>query len=151
MTASVLVVDDNPGVVDLLCGQLRSAGYRCLAASDGPAALALAAAGPLDLVVLDRVLPGIDGLEVCRRLRSDPRTARIPILMLSGCADEVDRIVGLEVGADDYVTKPFAVRELLARVGALLRRTRSPTLSCWGRACSSWTRTRAGPAWAGGP
>lgn len=126
MMASVLVVDDHPGVVDLLCEHLRAAGYRCLAAADGPAALALAAAGGADLVVLDRVLPGMDGLEVCRRLRSDPRTARLPVLMLSGCVDEMDRIVGLEVGADDYVTKPFAVRELLARIGALLRRTRVP-------------------------
>jgi DNA-binding response OmpR family regulator len=117
----VLVVDDEPVLVDTIRYNLRREGYEVQVASDGNEALKLAQAASPDLVVLDLMLPGIDGLEVCRQLR---RESTVPILMLTAKDDEVDKIVGLEVGADDYMTKPFSMRELLARVRAMLRRSR---------------------------
>ena len=117
----VLVVDDEPVLVDTIRYNLRREGYEVQVASDGNEALKLAQAAAPDLVVLDLMLPGIDGLEVCRQLRRD---STVPILMLTAKDDEVDKIVGLEVGADDYMTKPFSMRELLARVRAMLRRSR---------------------------
>jgi len=118
----VLVVDDEPDIVDLIRYHLEKEGLRVLHAPDGATALRLAPEELPDLVVLDLMLPGLDGLDVCRRLRAETATRRLPILMLTAKADEVDRVVGLEIGADDYVVKPFSPRELVARVKALLRR-----------------------------
>ncbi|WP_328492133.1 response regulator transcription factor [Streptomyces sp. NBC_00414] len=119
--ARVLVVDDDPTVSEVVSGYLDRAGYRVERAGDGPDALARAAAHWPDLVVLDLMLPGMDGLEVCRRLRGH---GPVPVIMLTARGDEDDRIMGLEVGADDYVTKPFSPRELVLRVESVLRRTR---------------------------
>jgi two-component system, OmpR family, response regulator ResD len=116
----VLVVDDEPTVREVVSRYLELGGYRVATASDGHAALALSAEARPDLVILDLMLPGMDGLEVCRRLRAE---APIPIVMLTARSHEADRIVGLELGADDYVVKPFSPRELVARVRSVLRRT----------------------------
>ena len=124
--ARVLVVDDEPVLVDTIRYNLRHEGYEVHVASDGQEALRIAQAATPDLVVLDLMLPGVSGLEVCRQLRRD---STVPILMLTAKDDEVDKIVGLEVGADDYMTKPFSMRELLARVRAMLRRSRMQTQS----------------------
>jgi len=119
MTQRILVVDDEPAVTDLLAYNLRKAHYDVLVAGDGREALRQAHEGAPDLIVLDLMLPGIDGLDVCRELR---RTSAVPIIMLTARGEEVDRVVGLELGADDYLTKPFSMRELLARIKAVLRR-----------------------------
>jgi two-component system alkaline phosphatase synthesis response regulator PhoP len=120
--ATVLVVDDEIGLVDLVRSYLVAEGFAVVVAADGPSALALARTHHPDLVVLDLMLPGLDGVEVCRRLR---QFSDAYVLMLTARSEEVDKIVGLSVGADDYVTKPFSPRELVARVKALLRRPRS--------------------------
>jgi len=120
----VLVVDDDPTVSDVVRRYLERADFEVTLASDGMAALAAAAARRPDLVVLDLMLPGLDGLEVCRRLReSDPD---VPVVMLTALGDEADRVVGLSLGADDYVTKPFSPRELVLRVQSVLRRASRP-------------------------
>ena len=121
-TKTVLLVDDEATLVATLRYNLEREGYRVVTASDGDKALTVARQERPDLVLLDLMLPGIDGFEVCRILR---RETSVPILMLTARAGEVDKVVGLELGADDYVTKPFSTRELLARVRALLRRTTS--------------------------
>jgi phosphate regulon transcriptional regulator PhoB len=126
MAAKVLVVDDEKDILDLVRHHLEKEGFRCLQASDGGAALRLARETRPDLLILDLMLPGLDGLEVCRRLRREAHTAGLPIIMLTAKAEEVDRVVGLEVGADDYIVKPFSPRELVARVKAILRRTQEP-------------------------
>src|SRR5829696_2153319 len=115
----VLVVDDEPMVTEVVERYLVRDGFEVSTADDGDAALALAQTWAPDLVVLDLMLPGKDGLEVCRALRRD---SSIPIIMLTARGDETDRIVGLEIGADDYIVKPFSPRELVARVRAVLRR-----------------------------
>jgi DNA-binding response OmpR family regulator len=117
----VLIVEDEPTLLETLEYNLTRQGYQVFTAADGLAALEVARQERPDVIVLDVMLPGIDGLEVCRILR---REMSVPILMLTARADEVDKIVGLEVGADDYLAKPFSMRELLARVKALLRRVR---------------------------
>ncbi len=117
----ILVVEDEPVLLETLAYNLKREGYEVLTASDGRQGVEMARRERPDLVILDIMLPGIDGFEVCRTLR---REMTVPILMLTARTDEVDRVVGLEVGADDYVTKPFSMRELLARVKALLRRER---------------------------
>ena len=117
--AHILIVEDAKEVAELVHDHLVMAGHSVAVASDGPAGLRLQQAQPADLVILDWMLPGLDGLEVCRRIRALCMT---PILMLTARVEEVDRVLGLEVGADDYLTKPFSMRELLARVRALLRR-----------------------------
>lgn len=119
--ARVLVVDDDPTVAEVVSGYLDRAGHVVDRAGDGPTALARAAEHRPDLVVLDLMLPGMDGLEVCRRIRG---RGPVPVIMLTARGDEDDRILGLEVGADDYVTKPFSPRELVLRVESVLRRTR---------------------------
>ncbi|MEV8566346.1 response regulator transcription factor [Streptomyces sp. NPDC051322] len=116
----VLVVDDDPTVSEVVTGYLDRAGYAVDRAADGPAALECAARRRPDLVVLDLMLPGMDGLEVCRALRD---TGPVPVIMLTARGDEDDRILGLEIGADDYVTKPFSPRELVLRVESVLRRS----------------------------
>jgi DNA-binding response OmpR family regulator len=117
----ILVVDDEPEAIELLEFNLRKAGFEVVTAADGAEAICQARSTQPSLVVLDLMLPEIDGLEVCKMLRRDPSTARIPIIMLTAKAAEVDRIVGLELGADDYVTKPFSPRELVLRVKKVLR------------------------------
>lgn len=116
----VLVVDDDPTVREVVAGYLIRAGLLVDQADDGPAALAQAAAEPPDVVVLDLMLPGLEGLEVLRRLRA--RRGDLPVVLLTARGEEDDRILGLQVGADDYVTKPYRLRELVARVRAVLRR-----------------------------
>jgi DNA-binding response OmpR family regulator len=117
--ATVLVVDDEPIVREVVCSYLRRDGFATLEAEDGDAARRLFERGDSSLVVLDVMLPGTDGLELCRWIRA---RSRVPVIMLTARGDEADRIVGLELGADDYVTKPFSPRELAARVRAVLRR-----------------------------
>ena len=118
----VLIVEDDNDLVRLLKYNLEKEGFRVNYATDGAVALAEARRDPPDLVILDLMLPGLDGLEVCRQLRRIDRFTRTPLLILSARNEEADRVVGLEVGADDYVTKPFSTREVIARVRALLRR-----------------------------
>jgi DNA-binding response OmpR family regulator len=125
--ADVLVVEDEPDIGQLVVHHLERDGFRCRQVATGPEALRAVRASTPDLIVLDLMLPGLDGLEVCRRLRADTATASIPIIMLTAKTDEVDRVVGLELGADDYVAKPFSPKELVARVRAVLRRARPGT------------------------
>ena len=122
MSATVLVVDDEKDLVELVRYHLEKDGMTCLEARDGETALQLTRERTPDLIVLDLMLPGVDGLEVCRNLRKDPKTASVAIIMLTAKAEEVDRVVGLDLGADDYMVKPFSPRELVARVKAVLRR-----------------------------
>ena len=122
MVKKVLIVEDETDLVKLLKYNLEKEGFRVNYATEGTVALAEARRDPPDLVILDLMLPGLDGLEVCRQLRRNDRFARTPILILSARSEEADRVVGLELGADDYVTKPFSTREVIARVRALLRR-----------------------------
>ncbi len=124
MPADVLVVEDEPDIRNLVVHHLTREGFRCRTAANGAEALASVRTAAPDLVVLDLMLPEMNGLEVCRRLRADHATAGVPIIMLTAKTDEVDRIVGLEMGADDYVAKPFSPKELVARVRAVLRRAR---------------------------
>jgi two-component system response regulator ResD len=127
MNARVLVVDDDPIVAEVVVDYLRNAGMEPRHAADGPTALSLAEEWRPDLVVLDLMLPGIDGLEVCRRLRDTwDDQGPLPVIMLTALGEENDRVLGLETGADDYVTKPFSPRELALRVEAVLRRAASP-------------------------
>lgn len=118
----VLVVEDEEDIVRLLTFHLEKEGYLVKSSESGSEALVLIAEQPPDLIVLDIMLPEMDGLEVCRRLRSNEKTAAIPILILSARKEEFDKVLGLELGADDYMVKPFSVRELVARVRAMLRR-----------------------------
>ncbi len=121
----ILVVDDEPEAVELLEFNLRQAGYEVVAAADGAEALKKARAVLPGLIVLDLMLPEVDGLEVCKMLRRDPATTSIPIMMVTAKAAEIDRILGLELGADDYLTKPFSPRELVLRVKKILERGRT--------------------------
>jgi DNA-binding response OmpR family regulator len=118
----ILVVDDEPEAVELLEFNLKQAGFEVIAAADGAQALKKARSAAPSLIVLDLMLPEIDGLEVCKMLRRDPATARIPIVMLTAKAAEIDRVLGLELGAEDYITKPFSPRELVLRVQKVLKR-----------------------------
>ncbi|MBV9227939.1 MAG: response regulator transcription factor [Chloroflexi bacterium] len=127
MARKILVVDDEAVLVETIAYNLEQAGYRVTTAADGSSALEAAHNEVPDLVILDIMLPGMDGLEVCRQLRRESSTATTPIMMLTAKGDEIDKVVGLEVGADDYMTKPFGRRELLARVRALLRRADYPS------------------------
>ena len=117
----ILVVDDEPQIVDLVRLYLQRDGYQVTSARDGQEALTLFHRDKPDLVVLDLMLPEVDGIEVCRQIR---RHSSVPIIMLTARSEDMDKLLGLELGADDYVTKPFSPRELVARVGAVLRRTR---------------------------
>jgi DNA-binding response OmpR family regulator len=123
----ILIIEDETDLVKLLKYNLEKEGFRVNYATDGSVALAEARRDPPDLVILDLMLPGLDGLEVCRQLRRSERFVRTPILILSARGEEADRVVGLELGADDYVTKPFSTREMIARVRALLRRHQPPS------------------------
>jgi two-component system phosphate regulon response regulator PhoB len=120
----ILVVDDEPDIVELVRHHLLREHYDVTTAANGEQALAEAVRQPPDLIILDLMLPGVDGLEICRRLKNDPRIAHVPVVMLTAKGEESDAVIGLGQGADDYVRKPFGVRELVARVGARLRDTR---------------------------
>jgi two-component system OmpR family response regulator len=123
MPRTILIVDDDPHIRQLLVFALEKAGLEAIEAADGEAGLALADTRHPDLVILDINMPKMDGLEVCRRLRGRPDRGDVPILFLSSRDDEIDRVLGIELGADDYVVKPFSPREVVARVMAILRRT----------------------------
>lgn len=122
MASTILVVDDDPHILEVVCFALESAGMKTISAANGAAALELAQSTRPDLIVLDIGLPEMDGLEVCRQIR---KNGDQPILFLSSRAEEIDRVLGIELGGDDYVTKPFSPRELVARIGAILRRSKS--------------------------
>jgi two-component system, OmpR family, alkaline phosphatase synthesis response regulator PhoP len=122
----VLVVDDEPDVVELIGGSLHREGYKVIPAFTGESALELIKTKKPDLVILDLMLPGIQGLDVCKHIRRNPECAHIPILIVSAKDSETDRVLGLEMGADDYITKPFSLRELISRVRAKLRGPRGP-------------------------
>jgi DNA-binding response OmpR family regulator len=122
--ATVLLVDDEDSIQKLLTFPLEREGFHVIQARDGEEALERFRQAPVDLVVLDLMLPGLDGLEVCRRLRAE--ASAVPIIMLTARGDEVDKVLGLELGADDYITKPFSIREFMSRVRALLRRAQLP-------------------------
>jgi len=124
MKEKILVVEDEQDIVKMLEYNLKKEGFRTLSVYDGEDALDSASREHPDLIVLDLMLPGIDGLEVCKTLKSESKTASIPIIMLTAKSQESDKIVGLELGADDYVTKPFSPRELIARIKAVLRRVK---------------------------
>src|SRR5260370_17277391 len=118
----ILVGEDDRDIGELVCRYLEKASFKAELVSSGRDAVAALAAGPPDLLILDLMLPHLDGLEICRLVRATDRTAAIPIIMLTARAEESERIVGLEIGADDYIAKPFSPNELVARVRALLRR-----------------------------
>jgi two-component system alkaline phosphatase synthesis response regulator PhoP len=118
----ILVVEDDRDIGELVCRYLEKASFKAELVSSGRDAVAALAAGPPDLLILDLMLPHVDGLEICRLVRTSDKTAAIPIIMLTARAEESERIVGLEIGADDYIAKPFSPNELVARVRALLRR-----------------------------
>lgn len=118
----VLIVEDEKDIRDLLDYNLKKQGYSTDLAASGTEALKKSKSGKYDLILLDLMIPGIDGIELCRALKSDPQLARVPVIMLTARAEEVDKVLGLEMGADDYVTKPFSPRELIARIKAVLRR-----------------------------
>jgi two-component system, OmpR family, alkaline phosphatase synthesis response regulator PhoP len=120
----ILVAEDDADIADLIAHYVRKAGWEPLVVASGDAALKAALDEPPDVVVLDVMLPGLSGLEVCRALRANPTTALLPVILVTARAEESDRIVGLDIGADDYISKPFSPNELVARIRALVRRTR---------------------------
>lgn len=123
MPSNVLIVEDDPDIVDILSYNLEQADLKVTSVPDGSSALAVIKKRPPDLILLDLMLPKVDGLEVCRLLKREPDTENIPIIMITAKEEEVDRIVGLELGADDYITKPFSPREVVLRVRSVLRRS----------------------------
>ncbi|WZL74752.1 response regulator transcription factor [Clostridiaceae bacterium 35-E11] len=118
----ILIVDDEQHIIELIQFNLESNGFDVITSENGEEGLALAEKEMPDVIVLDLMLPGMDGLEVCKHVRNNEKINRIPIIMLTAKGEEMDRVLGLEIGADDYLTKPFSVRELLARIKAVLRR-----------------------------
>ena len=126
MARKILIIEDEKDIQDLLAHYLKREGYDVKIARDGEAGLHKASQERFDLALLDLMLPQMDGLEICRTLRSQSQTADLPIIMITAKAEEADRIVGLEIGADDYITKPFSPREVVARVKALFRRLEKP-------------------------
>ena len=125
-TPTILVVDDEEDILELVQYNLKREGYGVLRAGTGEGGLALAESKLPDLVILDLMLPGLDGLEVCKRLKGSGRSKHIPIIMLTAKGEEADIVTGLELGADDYITKPFSPKELVARIRAILRRKEPP-------------------------
>lgn len=126
MRQTILVVDDEPDIVEIIQYNLEKSGFDVIVAADGPAALEKARDETPDLIVLDLMLPGLEGTDVCRILKQEERTRSIPILMLTAKSEEIDRIIGLELGADDYVVKPFSPREIALRIRNILRRRSEP-------------------------
>ncbi len=122
MNKKILVVDDEPDIVELVSYNLKKEGFEVSSALDGEEALNKIRAGKFDLVILDLMLPGMQGTEICRIIRNNPETQSLPVIMLTAKGEEIDKIVGLEIGADDYITKPFSPKELAARIRAVLRR-----------------------------
>ncbi len=139
--ATILLVEDDPDIVELVRYNLEREGFVVLDAGDGESGLEVAASGSPDLILLDLMLPGIGGLEVCRRLKQQESTRTIPIIMLTAKGEESDIVLGLGLGADDYVTKPFSPRQLIARIGAVLRR------GVVGRTQPPPERIERGPFW----
>lgn len=128
MPATILVVEDEPAIQELIVYNLKQAGHQPLSANTAEQAMHLVAGALPDLIILDWMLPGVSGIDIARRLRTDKRTSAIPIIMLTARSDEQDKLLGLETGADDYITKPFSPRELNARIKAVLRR-RAPQMT----------------------
>lgn len=126
LRSRILVIEDDKDIVELVRYNLEKEGYQVTASSDGATGLAQLRKSPPDLLILDLMLPKLSGLEICKEIRRDERLGRLPVLILTARGEEADRVVGLELGADDYVTKPFSPRELVARVKALLRRVQPP-------------------------
>jgi two-component system phosphate regulon response regulator PhoB len=126
LTMSILIIEDEKDIVDLIAYHLKQSGFSVLSALDGPSGLELAKKNRPNLIILDLMLPGMDGKDICRSLKSNSLTQSIPILMLTAKAEEMDRVIGFELGADDYVTKPFSPKELVLRVKAILRRKEGP-------------------------
>jgi phosphate regulon transcriptional regulator PhoB len=124
---NVLVIDDEADIVELVAYNLKKEGFEVDTAHDGEEGLKKIGSKRYDLIFLDLMLPGIQGIELCKRIRSNSETSRIPVIMLTAKGEEVDKIIGLEVGADDYITKPFSLRELVARAKAILRRAEQPS------------------------
>ena len=120
--SKILIVDDEQDIVELLSYNLGKEGFSTVKAYDGEAAIGLVRSGKPDLMILDLMLPKMNGLDVCKAIRRNPETANLPIIMLTAKGEEIDKIIGLEIGADDYITKPFSVKELIARVRSILRR-----------------------------
>jgi two-component system alkaline phosphatase synthesis response regulator PhoP len=120
--SKILIVDDEQDIVELLSYNLEKEGFSTVKAYDGEAALGMVRSEKPDLMILDLMLPKMNGLDVCKAIRRNPETVNLPIIMLTAKGEEIDKIIGLEIGADDYITKPFSVKELIARVRALLRR-----------------------------
>jgi DNA-binding response OmpR family regulator len=127
--SKILVVEDDPDIAELIRHYLQKGGHSVHCLASGAGVLPRLRTNPADLVILDLMLPGLDGMGVCQAMRNDPATAGIPVIMLTARGEEADRVAGLELGADDYVTKPFSPKELSARVTALLRRTSRPSFS----------------------
>jgi len=123
---SILIIEDEKDIIDLIAYHLKQSGFSVLSALDGPSGLELAIKNRPSLVILDLMLPGMDGKDICRSLKSNSLTQSIPILMLTAKTEEMDRVIGFELGADDYMTKPFSPRELVLRVKAILRRKEGP-------------------------
>jgi len=123
MTKTILIIEDEPKIVQICCDYLKQAAFNVVSEATGPAGLKRALESTPDLIVLDLMLPDMDGLDVCRSIRQASHNKNIPIIMLTARIEEADKLVGLELGADDYITKPFSPRELVARVRAVLRRT----------------------------
>jgi len=123
LTVRILIAEDDPDIADLVVHYLQKSGWETHVAPSGDKALAYARSHQVDLVILDLMLPGMNGLDICRALRADQAKASVPIIMLTAKADEGDRVAGLEIGADDYVSKPFSPNELVARIRALMRRS----------------------------
>jgi len=123
MSARILIVEDEPELAALVADYARAAGFEPVVSGDGALALAAALAEPPNVLVLDLMLPGLDGLQVCRAIRAAPATATLPVIMVTAKVEEIDRLLGLDSGADDYLCKPFSPRELVARIKALLRRS----------------------------
>ncbi len=144
MKAKILAADDEPDALELIEVNLKSAGYEVLIAADGREALQKARAAMPDLILLDIMLPEMDGLEVCKALRRDAATAMLPIIMLTARAAEIDRVLGLELGADDYITKPFSPRELILRVKNVLKRAAAEPGGGTGFSSAAWSSTHRG-------
>lgn len=120
--AKILIVDDEKDIADLVSYNLEREGFSTIKAFDGGKVLAIVKSQKPDLIILDLMLPGMNGLDICKSIRANPEMAHVPVIMLTAKGDEVDKIIGLEIGADDYITKPFSIKELIARVRTILRR-----------------------------
>lgn len=146
-TQTVFIVEDEQDILDLVEFNLKQAGFRVLKAIDGLEALSVVQKERPDLIILDLMLPKMDGKEVCRRIRQKEDTRAIPVLMLTASTEEVDRIIGFEIGADDYMTKPFSPRELVLRVQAILRRTKEKPPPRRFFVFRDWSLTRKNIVW----